>query len=79
MVAAYACWALAVQGQRLAVGPLKVPRARVSSLLQPGGLATRLVLLVQGATTRVLVHLPSPVDLHLALGLAMGVLHLLDP
>ncbi|KAL3200859.1 hypothetical protein MRX96_013125 [Rhipicephalus microplus] len=37
-----------------------------------GGLATRLVLLVQGATTRVLVHLPSPVDLHLALGLAMG-------
>lgn len=78
-MAACVCWVLAVQGQRLAVGLLKVPRGRVSSLQRLGVLATHLVLLGQGATTRGLEHLPFREDLHPALGLATGVLHPLDP
>ncbi|KAH7986021.1 hypothetical protein HPB52_025261 [Rhipicephalus sanguineus] len=66
-------------GQRLAVGLLKVPRGRVSSLQRLGVLATHLVLLGQGATIRGLEHLPFREDLHPALGLATGVLHPLDP
>lgn len=78
-MAAYVCWALAVQGRRLAVGPLRVPRGQVSSLLQLGDLATHLVLLVQGVTTQALVHLLFPGDLHQVLGLAMAGPHLWDP
>lgn len=79
MVAAYVCWALAVQGQQLAMVPHKVPRGRVSSLQQLGDLAIHLGLLGQGVTTQVLVHLPSQGDLHLVWGLVMEDPHLSDP